>query len=351
MATRPKRRRKVQSPSTDIQPSTSTNQAVEDLVRACMSSITPIIETTCRRVIEEKLSTAEIPVPQTIASSDPPPVVPTTDQSTSAEASPTLLQEMTATGTLCSSLSATPNLPDLTPSSTATLLTLGVDDKIRSKIHAGEYVKFSSLLPTDFTIPQSDNYKSIDKEGQLLFVKSNDKDPIKSMVKWTEAFHIYVAIVAEKTPTEIGNLMLYAQTIQKIADSCGDHAALLYDEKFRRWRQRDPAACPWHLKNVELYQEAVVLGLDFKLKTKKQPFRAPPKHKYCFSYNNHGTCPKGNACPHPHVCQLCAGKHWRKFCPKFKSSSKYHSNNSTNNSNKSSTTNKGSINFNSNTDL
>lgn len=88
----------MQSPSTDIQPSTSTNQAVEDLVRACMSSITPIIETTCRRVIEEKLSTAEIPVPQTIASSDPPPVEPTTDQSTSAEASPTLLQEMTATG-------------------------------------------------------------------------------------------------------------------------------------------------------------------------------------------------------------------------------------------------------------
>lgn len=166
----------MQSPSTDIQPSTSTNQAVEDLVRACMSSITPIIETTCRRVIEEKLSTAEIPVPQTIASSDPPPVVPTTDQSTSAEASPTLFQEMTATGTLCSSLSATPILPDLTPSSTATLLTLGVDDNIRSKIHAGEYVKFS----TDFTIPQSDNYKSIDKEGQLLFVKSNDKDPIKS---------------------------------------------------------------------------------------------------------------------------------------------------------------------------
>lgn len=107
--------------------------------------------------------------------------------------------------------------------------------------------------------------------------------------------------MAEKTPTEIGNLMLCAQTIQKFADSCGDHAALLYDEKFRRWRQRDPAACPWHLKNVELYQEAVVLGLDFKLKTKKQPFCSPPKHKYCFLYNNHETCPKGNACPHPHV--------------------------------------------------
>lgn len=290
MATRPKRRKKVQSLSITTQPSTSTNQAVEDLVRACMSSITPIIETTCRRVIEEKMSTVGITAPQTSVSLNPTPVVPTTDQSTSAEATPTLLQEITASGTLCSSLSDIPNLSEFNPSPTATLLTLGVDDKIRTKIHAREYVKFSYLLPTDFTISGSTNYKSIDKDGQLLFVKSSDKDPIKSMVKWTEAFHIYVAIVAEKSQTEIGNLMLYAQTIQKIADSCGDHASLLYDEKFRRWRQRDPAACPWHLKNVELYQEAVVLGLYFKLKTKKQPFRAQPKHKYCFSYNNHGTC-------------------------------------------------------------
>lgn len=136
MATRPKRRRKVQSLSITTQPSTSTNQAVEDLVRACMSSITPIIETTCRRVIEEKMSTVGITAPQTSVSSNPTPVVPTTDQSTSAEATPTLLQEITASGTLCSSLSDIPNLSEFNPSPTATLLTLGVDDKIRTKIHA-----------------------------------------------------------------------------------------------------------------------------------------------------------------------------------------------------------------------
>lgn len=50
------------------------------------------------------------------------------------------------------------------------------------------------------------------------------------MVKWTEAFHIYVAMVADKTPTEIGNLTLYAQTIQRIANSCGDHTARLFVE-------------------------------------------------------------------------------------------------------------------------
>lgn len=52
------------------------------------------------------------------------------------------------------------------------------------------------------------------------------------MVKWTEAFHIYVAMVAEKTPTEIGNLTLYAQTIQRIANSCGDHTARLFVGNF-----------------------------------------------------------------------------------------------------------------------
>lgn len=95
-----------------------------------------------------------------------PPVAPTTDQSASGEATQTLLQEITATGTPCSSLFDIPNLPELNPSQTATLLTLGVDEKIRTKIHAVEYVKFLSV----FTIPESNNYKSIDIDGQLLFV-------------------------------------------------------------------------------------------------------------------------------------------------------------------------------------
>lgn len=143
-----------------------------------------------------------------------------------------------------------------------------------------------------------------------MFFKSNEKDPIKTIAEWTEAYQVFVAILTEKYPHEIANLMLYAQTVQNIAESCGDQAASQYDEKFRRWRQKDPATYPWQQKNAELYQEALVLGLDYKLKSKKQqPFRAPLKHKYCCSYNNHGTCPKDNACPHPHVCQICAGKH------------------------------------------
>lgn len=54
--------------------------------------------------------------------------------------------------------------------------------------------------------------------------------------------------ISRKYPHEIAHLMLYAQTVQKIAESRGDQAALKYDEKFRRWRQKYPVTCPWQQK-------------------------------------------------------------------------------------------------------
>ena len=109
--------------------------------------------------------------------------------------------------------------------------------------------------------------------------------------------------------------MAYAQIIQIISHSCGDKAAITYDERFRFWRQQDPDSCSWQQKNLELCQEAMVQGLEFKSKTKMQPFWAPQtKHKYSFAYNNTGSCPRGSSCPHPHVCQYCAAKHHRKQC-------------------------------------
>lgn len=75
--------------------------------------------------------------------------------------------------------------------------------------------------------------------------------------------------------------MTYAQIIQGIAKTCGDDAALEYDEKFRQWRQYALDMCPWNQKNVELFQD------DNKQKIRKQPFRSSQqKPKYCFSFNN-----------------------------------------------------------------
>lgn len=303
MATRPKRRKRtsatIVSPedppsSSAVQPDPSTplpTSMMENMVSSCLAAITPTLKETVQQCIKDFHDKSN------------------QEASSAADSQISLLEELTTPpqGNSCS-----------TPASSSISLTLGVDDKLRRSIHEGQYVKFASLLPPDNE--STDNrYRSLEKEGQLIFVKHNEKHSIPNMPKWMEAFHIFVAVYSEKFPQEIGSLMTYAQTIQKIANTCGDQAALSYDEKFRKWREKDSAACPWHQKNVELYQEAVVMGLDFKLHSKKQqPFRAQTRHKYCFSYNNNGFCSSGNACPHPHVCQYCAGKHPRKSCTRPK---------------------------------
>lgn len=63
--------------------------------------------------------------------------------------------------------------------------------------------------------------KLVDQDGQLMFFKSNEKDPIKTISKWTEAYQVFVAILAEKYPHEIANIMLYAQTVQKMLSHVG----------------------------------------------------------------------------------------------------------------------------------
>jgi hypothetical protein len=105
-----------------------------------------------------------------------------------------------------------------------------------------------------------------------------------------------------------------------MSKSSGDRAAIAYDEDFRRWRQHDLKSCPRQLKNIELFQEALAQDIEHKFKTKNQPFRGPnaqPKHRYCFSYNNNGFY-KTKGCPHPNVCQICAARHPKRQCPKFK---------------------------------
>lgn len=92
-------------------------------------------------------------------------------------------------------------------------------------------MKFASLLPPE-NESTNNRYRSVEKDGQLIFVKHSERNSIHNITKWMEAFHIFVAVYSEKSPHEIGSLMTYAQTIQKIASTCGDQAALCYDEKF-----------------------------------------------------------------------------------------------------------------------
>lgn len=130
---------------------------------------------------------------------------------------------------------------------------LGVDPKIKANIFANEFVKFASLLPKS-PFDADEKIKSIKKDGQLFFVKSTEAGQIRNLTTWLQAFHVFVPIYCSNHPSEVVHLMTYAQIIQGIAKTCGDDAALEYDENFRQWRQYAPDMCPWNQKNVDSFR-------------------------------------------------------------------------------------------------
>lgn len=209
MATRPKRRKRtsatIVSPEDPslygaVQPDPSTplqTSMMENMVSSCLAAITPALKDTVQQCIKDFHDK------------------PIQDANSVEDLQISQLEELTTPlqGNLCS-----------TPASSSISLTLGVDDKLQRSIHEGQYVKFASLLPPENE--STDNrYRSLEKEGQLIFVKHNEKNSIPNIPKWMEAFHIFVAVYSEKFPQEIGSLMTYAQTIQNIAKP-GDQTAL-----------------------------------------------------------------------------------------------------------------------------
>jgi hypothetical protein len=278
-------------------------------VETCIAAILPTLRDTIQNVISG----------QTQPQSQAQPPQPTMENN---NFTPSVLQFITAAQATSGTSFTAPTASSHTPGM-AKPVGLGVDPKIKAKILSNEYVKFATLLPKS-SFDVDEKFRSEEKDGQLMFVKSSEAGQIRNINVWLEAFHIFVAIYCSKFPSEEGHLMTYAQIIQCIAKSCGEDTALDYDEKFRQWRQVAPSDCPWNQKNPELFQDAMAKCLENKQKLRKQPFRPQqPRTKYCFAFNNKGTCTKGNSCTFPHICQYCSGKHSKRFCKQKQSPSSF----------------------------
>lgn len=229
MASQPKRRRRGKSTTaTSSHPDPGTagpflSTQMEDIVQACMTRIIPTIEETCRQFLQGMQQ-------QTTTTTA---VVRQEDQ-----AIPSLLKDITAVSTTTPTGSSTAMFDGAVPQSpqnvrTPTNLSLDVEEKVRTKIYSGEFVNISSLLPKYLISEDNDRYKSVERQDQLVFVKAKDKDPINQQ-QVDGSIHVFVAVYTEKFPTETSALMAYAQIVKKIADSCGDQAAITNEEKFRR---------------------------------------------------------------------------------------------------------------------
>ncbi|XP_062608096.1 uncharacterized protein LOC134269938 [Saccostrea cucullata] len=195
MASTPKRRRRSKGASAQnsdgnqIPPTAGMPQKdQDDMIKSCMAAILPTIEDTFKRCMADyhnrsSQTTGQTPATETQPEqpSQPKPSEPVSSESVSLESvspNPPLFEEITTQGTNTFTQPTKEGDPHL-----ATGLTLGVDVKIRAKIHASEFVKFSTLLPKDLDYEETEKFKSVDKDGQLIFVKSNDKGPLKTIHK------------------------------------------------------------------------------------------------------------------------------------------------------------------------
>lgn len=194
-------------------------------------------------------------------------------------------------------------------------LALGVEEKTKGKIWANQFVEFHCLFQNN----ETDKLELVDNGNGVLMCKKSKSGTIKTVDKWFEAFHVFVAIYTARLPAEAPLLMKYADTIQRLGKQAGDAAALYYDKQFRLWREDQPELLPWDQVNNELFNQALAMGLyTVKTKPKQNPaFQTKakgPNKRHCFRFNNYnGQCSRPN-CPFSHTCQKCNGSHSKKQC-------------------------------------
>ena len=91
----------------------------------------------------------------------------------------------------------------------------------------------------------------IDHQNKMgNWFSSSPMKKTQSITKWTEAYQVYVAILAESILLRQGTSWFMPRQFKKLPSHVGTKLLFNRMKSFRRWRQKDPSACPW--QNPEL---------------------------------------------------------------------------------------------------
>ena len=91
--------------------------------------------------------------------------------------------------------------------------------KVVERIHAGEYIDFSELPPAKGKVRPL--HQGLD--GQGILVQAQSKKLIQDLPTWVQCFAVYVAVVVQKQPERVADLMAYATSIARRARSIVGH--------------------------------------------------------------------------------------------------------------------------------
>ncbi len=200
------------------------------------------------------------------------------------------------------------------------LLGANLDDKIKSKIIAGEFVEMSALWDVD-ELPPRVNMSFREEDGsQLSFSPAKARDP-NSFAEWEYLFFTFASVYSSYHPKEAGGVFSY---MRRVADIHRDYPNTfiwrVYDTKFRKAKAKCKAL-PWHIMIPQMQSDArsaYYRSLATKKDRKPAPQPQPrgnqnqgPKRRVrnsCDRWNSVASCSKSN-CKFLHVCSNCRGNH------------------------------------------
>ena len=110
------------------------------------------------------------------------------------------------------------------------------------RILSNEYIDFSELPPAKGKVqPLHQSF-----EGQVILVQAEDllqsRKLIPDLPTWVQCFPIYVAILAQKQPARIPELMAYATTIATASKKYKWPVWVVYDQNFRQEASCNPCS-------------------------------------------------------------------------------------------------------------
>ena len=178
-----------------------------------------------------------------------------------------------------------------------------------SKIQAGQYVDFNLLRPN--------NLKKLPTEEpsqfQLSKLLRSDLQSITTFADWSEAWAVYVGVLAKDATANISSLISYFLLLSTASRDVPGSGWLEYDAAFRKQVVNNPAE-NWGEVIPTLWMTTVLSQGSLKNSIREGNSMTASKSSLpCFKWND-GECTMAR-CRYAHnVCSVCRGAHKKKNC-------------------------------------
>ena len=226
-------------------------------------------------------------------------------------------------------------------------ITCHIDESIRLKIQAGQFVDLEKLLLKPKNKLNDNKLDLVYRDGHSYFVPAPLDNKINGVRKWEQAFRVYVTIYSQHNPSRSAEIWQYVHIINTAAVSYIWENVANYDYTFRQLMHQFPQHS-W----AKIYQQMWCMSMKDPIirmssgntfhqnqnrQFNSQPStsganlanvqgvvgvnntqKGPEKPNYCWAWNK-GNCLRGQKCKFVNRCSYCnAGDHGLNKCAKAK---------------------------------